>query len=206
MSKICAIISGGNFSPLLNIENSDYIIACDKGYEYAKKAGILPNLIIGDFDSCREEPPEKIPVLSLPEEKDDTDTMSAIRYAVAHNFDELFIYCALGGRLDHTVGNIQSASYAASKGLTVRIIDSDNELCIFSDNEIIFPKRDNCSISVLSLSDKCDGVSVTGGKYKLENATVTNIFPIGISNEWTDSISVSVKTGIIAVIMSGLDR
>ena len=132
--------------------------------------------------------------------------MSAIRYAVAHNFDELFIYCALGGRLDHTVGNIQSASYAASKGLTVRIIDSDNELCIFSDNEIIFPKRDNCSISVLSLSDKCDGVSVTGGKYKLENATVTNIFPIGISNEWTDSISVSVKTGIIAVIMSGLDR
>ena len=78
-NKSCAIISGGEFSPINGIENADYIIACDKGYEHAAACGITPDLLVGDFDSYKGERDKRVPVLDLPVEKDDTDTMAAVR-------------------------------------------------------------------------------------------------------------------------------
>ncbi|MBR4172936.1 MAG: thiamine diphosphokinase, partial [Clostridia bacterium] len=121
MSRICAIIAGGEFSPFCEIERADFIIACDKGYGYAKEQGIIPHLVIGDFDSYKGDIPKDIPTTLLPCEKDETDTMAAFSYAVKNGFDTVFLYCALGGRLDHLLGNLQAAEYAAKSGLSVRI-------------------------------------------------------------------------------------
>ena len=79
MSGLCAIISGGDFSPLDGIDEADFVIACDRGFEYAQRGGIKPNLLLGDFDSYSGALPEDTEILLLPVEKDDTDTMSAIR-------------------------------------------------------------------------------------------------------------------------------
>ena len=79
MKKLCAIISGGRRAPLDGIENADWIIACDKGYQYGGEAGVRPQLLVGDFDSYTGSLPADIPILDLPVEKDDTDTMAAIR-------------------------------------------------------------------------------------------------------------------------------
>lgn len=202
MTNICAIISGGDLSPLTDIGKANFIIACDKGYEYAQKEGITPDLFIGDFDSFFGSLPKDLSAITLPCEKDETDTMAAVKYAVTHGFDGIFLYCALGGRLDHLLGNLQTATYAVKAGLSVRITDSDNEIYVFSNSEIILPKKDNFSISLISLTDICENVSVSGGKYALKNQTLTNSSTLGISNEWTGDITVSAGDGVLAVIMS----
>ena len=83
MKQLCAIISGGQEDTLCGIEAADFIIACDRGYVYARNAGIRPDLLVGDFDSYRGALPADVPVLDLPVEKDDTDTMAAVRWAVS---------------------------------------------------------------------------------------------------------------------------
>lgn len=205
MNRICAIISGGAFAPLTDIEKSEFIIACDKGYEYAKKSGIIPNLIIGDFDSFCGNLPNEIPVLKLPREKNETDTMAAIGYAVNKGFDKILLFCALGGRLDHLLGNLQAAAFAAKAGLTVKIQDENNEIYVFSNSMVSVPKRENFSISIISLTDKCENVTISGAKYALQNAVLTNASTLGISNEWNGDITVSVSDGVLAVIMSRME-
>lgn len=202
MSKICAIISGGESAPLTDINTADFIIVCDKGYEYAKKEGVIPDLFIGDFDSFADEVPKDISKVTLPCEKDETDTMAAIKYAAESGFDKILLFCALGGRLDHLLGNLQTAVYAVKAGLSVKICDADNEIYVFSNSLITVPKKDGFSISLISLTDKCENVSVSGGKYTLKNATLTNASTLGISNEWIDDITVSTGDGVLAVVMS----
>jgi len=202
--KTCAIISGGAYSPLCGIEAADFVIACDKGLCYAQKEGITPDLLVGDFDSFTGDLPQDIPVLRLPCEKDETDTMAAFGYAVENKFEKILLFCALGARLDHLLGNLQTAAYAAKCGITVKITDTDNEIYVFSGKKLRFPKKEGFSISVISLSDKCENVNLSGGKYGLKNATLTNATTLGISNEWTDDITVSADSGVLAVVMSRL--
>ena len=140
--------------------------------------------------------------LDLPVEKDDTDTMAAIRYAVQEGYSEIFLYCALGGRLDHLLGNVQSAVFAVERGCRVRIIDTDNLLYFFTDGALTLPPRAGWSLSLLSLTDRCENVSVTGVKYPLRDATLTNGFPIGVSNEWRGEAQISVGGGVLLVVMS----
>ncbi|MBR4724032.1 MAG: thiamine diphosphokinase [Clostridia bacterium] len=202
MDKICAIISGGAFSPFDGIEDADFVIACDKGYEYAKSQSLVPDLIIGDFDSCSGKIPNEIKKIILPCEKDETDTMVAINYAIGQGFSKIMLFCALGGRLDHLLGNLQSASYAAKNGAQVKIIGENDEIYVFSNSEIFLPKKENFSISVISLTDKCENVSISGGKYTLKNEVLANTSTLGISNEWIEDITISAGNGILAVVMS----
>lgn len=204
MSGICAIISGGDYAPLCGIENADFVIACDRGIGYAGKEGITPDLLVGDFDSFSGDLPSGIPVLKLPCEKDETDTMAAMGYAVEKGFSKVWLFCALGGRLDHLLGNLQAAAFAAGSGIEVKISDKDNEIYVFSKKTLIFPKKEGFSISLTALTDRCENVSLSGGKYELENAVMTNAETLGISNEWVDNITVSVGKGVLAVVMSRL--
>lgn len=203
MNRVCAIISGGDFAPLDGIEKSDYIIACDKGLDYAASQGITPDLILGDFDSCSGRLPDDIPVLSLPVMKDDTDTMAAIRHAADMNrFSELRIYCALGGRLDHLFANIQAGAFAARHGLTVRISDENARIVIMPPGEIRLPAEEDFSLSVFALSDSCRGLSISGALYTLDDAEITSSFPIGVSNQWAGDALISFTEGILMIVMS----
>lgn len=87
--KKCVIISGGVYTPAPEIESEDFVIACDKGCGYAKRDGIVPDLAVGDFDSYDGTVDPDIPIQRYRKEKDDTDTMIAVRYAVEHGFDEI---------------------------------------------------------------------------------------------------------------------
>ena len=128
--------------------------------------------------------------------------MSAINYALSHGFNKILLFCALGGRLDHLLGNLQSASHAAANGAKVKIKGGNDEIYVFFNSEIFLPKKENFSISVISLTNKCENVTISGGKYTLKNAVLTNTSTLGISNEWIDDITVSVGNGILAVVMS----
>lgn len=205
-NKLCAVISGGVFSELNGIEKADYIIACDKGYEYAVKCAVKPDILVGDFDSYKGELPSDIPRLSLPAEKDDTDTLAAIRYALAEGYREINLYCAGGGRLDHLFANIQSAAFAVLKGAKVRLIDDDNQIIFFSNSSVKLPPKKGWSLSVFSVTDKCTFVNERGVKYPLEDAVIKNTFPIGVSNEWEGTAEISVKDGVLAVMLSKIKK
>ena len=197
MEKTWAIVAGGCFSPLREIEKCGYIVACDKGYAYLRQEGVRPDLLVGDFDSYTGPLPEDVPRLDLPVEKDDTDTMAAIRHAVSNGCERIYLYCAMGGRLDHLLGNLQAAAYAARHGVRVRLVDEENEMLIFTGGHASVPEREG-----YSLSDRCTGVSIHGTKYELDNATVENSFPIGVSNQWQGSAEITVEQGVLAVIES----
>ena len=125
MGKRCFLVSGGDFSPVPRPLPDDFVIACDKGYTYCEKLGRSPDLLISDFDSYRGPVNTAVPLAEYPSEKDDTDTMLAIRYAVEHGFQEVLLSCALGGRLDHLYANLQSLVFARRHGLAAPLRSAD---------------------------------------------------------------------------------
>jgi thiamine pyrophosphokinase len=203
MRKKCVIISGGEYDPAVEVLKDDYVIACDKGYSYALKMNVKPNLVIADFDSYEGGVGENIPVLKFPSEKDDTDTMAAVKWAVGRGFKEIFICCALGGRLDHMMANIQSGAYIAGRGLKAKICSSTDEMHFIKDGELVLKKKEGFSLSVFSLTDISEGVTIKGAKYEMEDGELTNSFPLGVSNEWKDEeVKISVKKGMLLTVTS----
>ncbi len=201
--KKCLIITGGEYSELPSPADFDLIIACDKGYEYAKRGNIVPDLIIGDFDSYEGELPSDAAVMRLKPEKDDTDTMFAVKYALEKGYDDITLVCSLGKRFDHTFANIQSGIYAAVHGACFSIIENDTKMYFLTKGSVICPKKDGHSLSLFSITDTCTGVSLSGAKYPLENAVLTSSFPLGVSNEWAENEArVSVNKGVLLVIIS----
>ncbi len=202
-SKRCLIISGGEFAKMEeSASRFDYVIACDKGYLNAFSLDITPNIIIGDFDSYLEEITE-IPVIKLPVMKDDTDTLSAVKYAMDEGYNDITVCCAFGGRFDHSFANIQTAAYIASRGGRAAMFGVDSYVYAFSNGSITLPRRPGHTLSVFSLTDKCEEVYATGVLYPLENAVITNCFPIGVSNTWAEeTASISTGDGILLVVVS----
>ena len=171
----CLIISGGDYSPIGDAITYDYVIACDLGYEYALKMGIRPDIMVSDFDSLdKDEFSYDIPLLEFPVRKDDSDTMLAIKHALDKGYDHLIICCALGGRLDHTIANIQGMAYAARNGALCEIISENEYLRTFTGGEMILPKKEGFSLSLYSITDACDNVSITGSAYDISGMTMTN--------------------------------
>ena len=197
---ICGIVSGGDKAPLDGIEECGLIIACDRGYTHLTEEGIEADLFVGDFDSCDEGTLDNSPRLELEKEKDDTDTLAAIRFAIDQGITQLRMYCCFGGRMDHFLGNIQAASFAASKGIKVSMCDENTEMYFLNSGSITVEKREGYSLSLLSVSDSASGVWIEGAKYPLSDKTISNVFPIGISNEWIDDVTITVKSGVIVVM------
>jgi len=197
---ICGIVSGGEKGPFDGIDECDLIIACDKGYTHLSQEGIAADLFVGDFDSCDEGTLDNIPRLELEQEKDDTDTLAAIRFALGQGITQLRMYCCFGGRMDHFLGNIQAAAYAASQGVKVSMCDENTEMYFINSGSITIEKREGYSVSLLSITDETTGVWIEGAKYSLKDQKISNLFPIGISNQWKDDITITIKSGVIAVM------
>ncbi len=199
----CVIISGGEFSPVSGITGNDFVIACDRGYTYCEKLGIRPDLIISDFDSYSGPVDPTIPLNAFSSVKDDTDTMLAIRYAVEHMFSDVLLCCALGGRLDHLIANLQSLVFAQKHGLQAVLKSEDTEIFTLRCNKLCIPRREGWSLSIFAADGPCRGVSISGAKYLLSDAELLPSFPVGVSNQWAESmVEISVKEGILLVVLS----
>lgn len=205
MKSSCLIVSGGDFSPLPPVGPDTFVIACDRGYEYAQRCGITPDLLVGDFDSCRVPVDPAVPLLRFPAEKDDTDTMLAVREAIARGFAEATLCCALGGRLDHTLSNLQSLVFAREHGLSLRLVSADTEIYVLRNSRLTLPRREGFSLSVFSYSERSRGVCLRGVKYPLDDAELSSAFPLGVSNAWQDETAdVSVAEGTLLIVLSQL--
>ena len=179
-------------------EIGDLIICADIGTEYARKSGVEPAVIIGDFDSA-EKPSasSEYEIISLPREKDDTDALFAARYALERGYRRIYLAGGLGGRLDHTLGAIA----------VLRFIEKNGAECIISDGRTrvslvrslcvkLFPYTGNVKyISVFPSGDRSDGVFINGFKYNLDNYDLNSEFPIGVSNEPVKGQDGIIKAG-----------
>ena len=204
----CLIVGGGKISDnewLRSVSKQyDFIIASDKGYTTLKRADIAIDIAIGDFDSLGYVP-DDVKVIKLKVEKDDTDTMSAVRYALDNGAKEITLAGGIGGRLDHTIANIQTLSFIVSHNAVGRLIDENNEIIGLASGEYEFKRRKGYSLSVFAMSDEVTGLCEKGVKYPLNNALLTNKFPLGVSNEIIkDSAFISFKSGIALVCFSKL--
>lgn len=198
---VCYVVGAGDCPSLpIKKENGDIIIAVDGGMNHLEHSGYLPDIIIGDFDSLGSVP-QGNKVIRLKPEKDVTDMHAAIEEGVSHGFNEFEIFGATGGRLDHTLANIQLAASLAQKGIK-HIIHGDGYCVVaLANDEIIFDAENSGYISVFAHSDECTCVSIEGLKYELNDATLTNTFALGVSNEFTGKKSkISVKKGTLVII------
>ncbi len=201
----CVIIAGApgfaDFSPVAG----DYIIAADSGYRHALSAGIKPDLLIGDFDSLDFSPDENIKTIRSPSMKDDTDTFLAVRHGLSLGYKNFLLLGVLGGRLDHQTANIATCAFIAQQGGTCEIRDKANMVYAVKNGKISLEKKKNWSVSVFSYTEKSTGVTLTGLKYPLNHATLTNTFPVGVSNEFKDNTAtVEVKDGVLLIILSDM--
>lgn len=211
--KRCVIVGAGELNvPAIPVEKEDFVIAADGGYAYCKKLGIVPDLILGDFDSVKEEDAEQIAyirqicpdsVVVLPTEKDDTDMLAAIRMGLSEGCRDFRIYAAQGGRLEHTIANLQCLIYLKECGASGCLIDEASTVFIIQNETVWFRESASGYLSLFSMGEKAEGVTIRNMKYGLDSAEVKNSYPVGISNEFIGKrASVTVENGTLAVILS----
>ncbi|MBD5093202.1 MAG: thiamine diphosphokinase [Subdoligranulum sp.] len=183
-------------------QDAALIIAADAGYENARRLGVEPDLLLGDYDSA-PCPPQNAKTVVLPAEKDDTDTYFAARRAIERGASEVVILGGLGGRLDHTIANLQTLVFLAKNGVRAWLVDEANEVTALLPGAHPVPARWGWYLSVFSAGDAARGVTLEGLKYPLHEATVTNFFPIGVSNEFAaDTATVRFSDGILYLMLS----
>lgn len=202
--KRCVIVGSASIKDYKRIKEylkeDDFFVYCDGGLKHIEGLGKQPNLIVGDFDS-HENPHMNIETIVLPCIKDDTDTSYAMKECIKRGFDEyLFVGC-VGERLDHTLGNVSFLIKLNELGFKAEMIDDYSIMSIVGkDGEYI---EDTFSFfSLISLSDKNEGVTIEDAKYTLDNATIESNFQYGVSNEVLagKTSKVSVKKGNLLLI------
>ena len=197
----CIIVGAGDFTAVsLDISGGDYVIAADGGYDHLIGIGITPDTVIGDFDS-RDGIPNHPHVIKLNKIKDDTDMIAAVNIGIDRGYSEFHIYGATGGRLDHTLANIQTIAYLSKQKCTAYIHGDDYIITAITDGTRTFDKSHSGIISIFSHDTTVSGVTLTGLKYPLNDVTLTNTFPLGVSNEFIGGESaVTVRNGTVIVI------
>ena len=196
------------FEVKLHISELDLVIALDGGLIFCADNDIMPDYIIGDFDSLPKERSGLLArykaeqVMCLPKEKDDTDMLAAIKFAMEKGISEFVIYGGLGGRLSHTIANIQCLMYLKERGLNGVLVGKDTQAFLLKDESITLHEASSGYISVFAYSKKAEGVTLKGLKYELEDEELTSAFPLGVSNEFVgETAKIDVRKGILLVVM-----
>lgn len=187
----------------INKNDYDYIICADGGYEIALKLDLTPNLIIGDFDSGNPPKNSNIFIITLPKEKDLTDTEACIKKAIDLDFNDITILGGIGGRLDHTLGNISLLKKYYSPNISMTILNYQNYVFLLKNKAVTIKKNNYKYLSIISQSDISEGIYLKGFKYPLNNYTLTNETTLGISNEIiSEKALIKVTNGALLVVLS----
>lgn len=205
--QICAIFAGGpeDGTPCRPVPEDAYVICADSGLRLAERLGIAPDLVLGDFDSLGAVP-EQLPHMTVPVEKDDTDTVLAARVALEKGFRDIRIYGAFGGRLDHTFANLQTLEFLHNAGAHGELTGVRDTAFLMGGGESRrLPKQPQQTLSLFAWSAQCSGVCIRGVHYPLENGTLQRSFPLGVSNEITaEEAEIVCGEGLLLVICSAL--
>ena len=200
-----------------HMSEADLIIAADSGYNNASRLGVRPGLLLGDLDSIDRkklapDELEHIEKIIVPAIKDDTDTQLAVDTAISRGADEIYIIGGLGGRLDHTLSSVFLLEYIADRGAgavmtdgqsRVRVMKTAGEPVTFMIPKTFDGENGFKYLSVVPLTDECEGVRISGVFYPLDGVTLKRSYSYAVSNEITsDSAEITLERGTMLVIES----
>ena len=181
------------------------IICCDGGARHFQHLGIKPDVIIGDMDSIdpaqlADYSARGIIIIKYSTKKDFTDTELALDYALDLKPEKIFIWCALGGRIDHTLANVFLLGKGQEKGIETLLIDEYSETFVLNKKKI-FINDIGKTVSLIALSPEVTGITLTGFLYPLQEGILAAGESRGISNIITaDRAGIIVKSGKLLVI------
>ena len=180
-------------------EDPGLTIAADSGLRTAEKLGIVPDIVMGDFDSYTARLPDSVPVYSVPAEKDVTDTMLACDYAAERGFCELLIVGGTGGRIDHELSNVLYLERLRRRGIRALLTDGDNSVRVLLNEAAEIPDEGGY-FSVFAL-DRCI-VTETGCKYPVDRAELVRENPFAVSNEVAGACARVEVKGVALLVTS----
>lgn len=198
--KICVIIGS---APVADDDfcgmdrGSRYVICADGGYDTAERCGILPDLLIGDFDSVRAELPKNVETIRLKVEKDDTDTFAAVKEGMRRGYRRFELYGVLGGgRMDHSFASFCVLQCLASQGCKAVILDGDRRVFLMDGGRLTLSGMKGRTVSVFPFGCATCEVTYSGLKYPLEEAVLESSVPLGVSNRiLEDTAQITVSSG-----------
>ena len=196
----CLIFCAGGFDGLIEpVQPGDYLLAADGGLRHLQALSLTPNGIIGDFDSLGYVPRQ---ATVFPVEKDDTDSMLAVRQGLQMGFDRFLLYGSLDGpRLDHTVANFQTLQFLADRDAEGWLIGNSYIATVVKNGSLLFASNAEGIFSVFCLGADAQGVTIQGAKYTLEQGALSAGFPLGISNHFIgEQAEISVEQGSLLVL------
>lgn len=178
----------------------DFIIAVDAGFSFLEELGIAPDMAVGDFDSLGYVPKCKR-VSRYPVKKDKSDMELAMEKAVDWDHDDLVIYGALGGRLDHTIANLQLFARFSERDVTVTAVADTYAVRLLTGPDVFeLPPLGAGTVSVFSANDTAQGVIERGMAYSLDDEPLSNRTSRGLSNELVDEeATVAVESGTLYI-------
>jgi thiamine pyrophosphokinase len=211
MAQNIIIVSNGRFGDhiffqkkIAAMENC-LIICCDGGARHLQELGIKPAIIVGDMDSISFAQLENykskgIKVIQYPAEKDFTDTELALNYAIGLKPTAVYIWGALGGRIDHSLANVFLLCKGKDASIKTYLIDEYCEAFVI-DKEAVFSGAEGQTVSIISLTVKVEGITLQGFLYKVKDAALTMGESLGISNIINEACAtIRIRSGSLLVI------
>lgn len=202
--KRCVIVGGADIEDheyvRSRLREDDFFVFCDCGLRHRERLNAEPGLIVGDFDS-HPKPDTDTETIVLPCEKDDTDTFFAVKEALKRGFEDFLLLGVIGGRLDHTIGNLSILLYLDSLGKRGLAIDDHSEMRIVSGAPVSVDG--GCSFfSLLNITGDAEGITVENAEYPLKNGMISCEYQYGISNRVLPgkSAKVSLRKGRLLLV------
>ena len=203
----CALVGASEFNSTHFLEAAadglfDSVIAVDGGYAALQAIGVKPDMALGDFDSLGYTPTD-VRTAIYPVHKDESDMELALKRAKRRKANEVVIYGGLGGRLDHTLANLQLFAAYSEKGLSVTAVGMNEQIAFLTGpGTFEIPALEEGIVSVFAMNDKCRGVFEMGLAYPLEECTLPTRTSLCVSNELKgEAAVVGVEKGTLAIFL-----
>lgn len=202
----CVIIAGSPDTDVNFIKSAvsadDYVICADKGFFYAKAAGIKPNLIIGDFDSYSGELPGDVEILRLNTRKDDSDAFVCARKAIEKGFKEVAVLGGTGGRFDHSYANLCLLEYLAENGARASLMSQTEKIFLLKKGAYIFDGYGGKTFSLFPFGCQSATASVQNAEYSVSGFKFESGNSTGLSNIFHEDCKITVSSGKLLMIIN----
>ena len=206
------IISNGSITDYNCIRSmincDDFVIAADGALFHCSKLGILPDVWIGDNDSCMldkseiEDISKKCRVIRLNPEKDATDTEAACDYAIAEGFDSVLMLGSCGSRFDHTLANVYLLRKLADSGIYATIANEHNIIFLAKHHNVI-QRSEYSNVSVIPIEGDVTSISNKGFYYTLDNEILAMYSSRGVSNYLVEDVGeITIDSGTALIVLS----
>lgn len=219
MAKQCLIVAGGEWnqefaSCYINRKyggkKPELVIAVDGGLHGLHRMGILPDILLGDYDSAgaelleQYEANDRIIKMQYPVEKDYTDSHLAVATALEQEATEICMLGAIGTRMDHSLTNAGLLKSCLEAGVEAEIVDAHNRIRMMNQR-LFLRKQEQFGkyVSLLPFTERVTGITLQGFRYPLQEAELELGCSRGVSNEIVEAKAViQIRTGLLLVIES----